>query len=183
MTNHIAKRKKKKRVRKPLKKSTLPVDPVSLKYQVKLVDGIFNVNDPSENLTPGKYGTIEDYEVELNSAREYTAFVKKIVRLVRGSYEYQEFIKFLGIELQIKNCAMLKGMNTNNVTIEVHHAVVTLYDICDTVIRNTSATSTEDDRFSSISLAGEVCKLHYEGLVPFTPHLPRRYWRSGRPQY
>jgi hypothetical protein len=113
-------------------------------------------------------------------------YVKYIVKLVRQSYEYRQYIKILKTEFDLTKCAFFKNLDITDmkkVGFEMHHYPFTIYDICLIVltkrIQEQKEDPTNDKKYNKVlnpfSIAKEVLRLHYQGkvgLVPLsiTPH-------------
>ena len=79
--------------------------------------------------------------------------IKRIERIIRSSIEYKEYIKFLKEELDLNYCSFFSNVNWDDVTIEMHHSLFTLYDITVTVW----------------DVADEVMLIHYSNIIALTP--------------
>lgn len=96
----------------------------------------------------------------------YDKTIKKIEKIVRNSYEYREYIKFLKEEIDMNECSFFKGVIRDDVRIEIHHAPFTLYDITSIVFYYMQVNNFN---VTPLDVAEEVMKLHYEGLVGLIP--------------
>src|SRR5574344_2811829 len=63
-------------------------------------------------------------------------------RMIRGSYEYKQYIQYLRTELDINQCALLKQIDAKEleVSLEMHHYPLTLFEIVQTVLAKNLAT-------------------------------------------
>lgn len=114
----------------------------------------------------GKYSGI-DFE---NDMKEKKNFIKYVEKLVRNSFEYRSYIKYLKKELNITKCTFLSGVNireNTRVRLEFHHYPFTLFDIVNIILQKHLANN--EVRFNPFSLAEEVAKLHYENLIGLVP--------------
>lgn len=96
----------------------------------------------------------------------YEKMIKKIEKVVRNSYEYREYVKFLKEEIDMNECSFFKGLTRDDVRIEIHHAPFTLYDITSIVFYYMQVNNFH---YSVLDVAEEVMKLHYEGMVGLIP--------------
>ena len=117
-------------------------------------------------------GLLSD-EIEMNK------YIKYIEKIIRGSYEYKQYVFILINEFDISKCKFFKniGMELDGVNIEFHHYPFTLYDIVNIVINDKLEKLNNDfDKYSReiinpYFIADEVLQLHYKnkiGLVPLT---------------
>jgi hypothetical protein len=107
-----------------------------------------------------------DEFIESGDDKAYRGFVKNIERIVRSSVELKSLFKFLKTELDLNSCILLKGLNTENVTIELHHYPFTLFDIVDIVLRKRTMLK---EPLNPISVAEEVTKIHFQKMVGLVP--------------
>lgn len=97
--------------------------------------------------------------------KDRVKFIKSVEATCRKSMEYKEYIKFLKRNTDLRRCAILKGLNTNNgkrYSIEIHHEPFTLFDIVETVLNKREMLG---EKIEPISIADEVMGLHYDGKV------------------
>ncbi len=100
-------------------------------------------------------------EAELNKR------IKYIEKLVRSSYEYKELIKFLKEEIDMNKCAFFPDLNREDgITLEIHHAPFTLYDITAIILNETRVN---DANMSPFAVADKVMQAHFNGLVGLIP--------------
>ena len=107
-----------------------------------------------------KQGTKSDDETEMNK------YIKRIEKMVRSSYEYRDYIKFLKDEIDMNKCAFFPNLSREDVSLEIHHAPFTLYDITAIVLNETRIN---DINATTFDVANKVMKLHYEGMVGLIP--------------
>lgn len=112
---------------------------------------------------------IEDYD--LMDPKDRNKYIKDLERIVRNSFEYREFIKYLRENMDMDKCAIMENVSnkeTYKVGIEIHHGPFTLYDICVAVLNR----RLELGLSTSIEMvAKEVAGLHYYlmvGLIPLS---------------
>ena len=117
--------------------------------------------------TPGFYATLSLDENEKNRVR----FIQSVESLVRTSHEYRAFLSYLKKEAELTYCSLMGTVSKDvlgDLSIEIHHYPVTLFDLVDTVLNR---ALNEGLPFTRLSLANEVVELHYAlkvGLVPLT---------------
>lgn len=95
--------------------------------------------------------------------------IKRIERFVRTSYEYREYVSFLKEEIDMNQCAFLNAVDRKEekgVSIEIHHAPLTLYDITAIIFNYMQINEIEPTPFE---IADEVMKAHFEGLIGLVP--------------
>lgn len=112
---------------------------------------------------------IEDYD--LMDEKDRVKYIKDLERIVRNSFEYRQFIKYLRENMDMDSCAILENVSnkeTFKVSIEIHHSPFSLYDICTTVLNRRLALNLPTE----IELvAKEVVGIHYYlmvGLIPLS---------------
>lgn len=96
-------------------------------------------------------------------------FIKTVEKLIRTSKEYKMYIELLRTNVfALNHDSIMTNITTADVDLEFHHTPLTLYDIVEIVILK---HITNDEKFTSFSIAKEVMDLHYKhkvGLVPLT---------------
>ena len=116
-------------------------------------ESVYNIGEVQEKPYP------EGYE-------EREKYIKKVESLIRNSYEYREYIQFLKDEINLDRCLVLSGLSVDDVSIELHHSFLTLYDIVEIVL---TKRETHNEVITPFEIANEVTRLHYQGLVMLTP--------------
>lgn len=105
------------------------------------------------------------------SEKDKVKTVKTIERMVRGSLEYKEYIRFLRDYIEMSKCSFWENVKMDRYSktkIEIHHSPFTLYDITMVVLIK------HLDMYGDVNLfevAEEVMKLHYQcrvGLLPLS---------------
>jgi len=97
--------------------------------------------------------------------KEYTRFIKNVVSLVRHSYEYKLWTKYVKDDLGHNICA-LSGEVSDEVTIEIHHHPLCLFEIVEVVVNSHIIQSLE---FCTADIMKEVLELHFENKVGYIP--------------
>ena len=113
-----------------------------------------------------------EYFVNINKSKDRDKFVKRIERIVRGSMEYKDYIKFLKEHIGLDSCIFFQKVTNGNknkqkrISIEIHHEPFTLYDLVDIEIMRREA---EHLPIEMLPIAESVMCLHYDGLVGLIP--------------
>lgn len=110
-----------------------------------------------------------EYTVSFANDRSRTKFIKSVERLVRSSLEYRDYIQYLKENVGMDACAFFSNINRDNnkrVRIEVHHAPLTLYDICDTILKKYENLGM---KICALDIAEEAMQLHYKNMVGLIP--------------
>lgn len=138
------------------------INPINLMKLDNLTDSngkIFRITD----LPP--YDT-EDYD--LSDGKDFSKYLKDIEKVVRGSFEYREMIKYLRDYCEMSRPGNFENMSglDSRIKIEIHHTPFTLFDICK-IVYDKRAFYHED--LSIDMVAKEVMELHYKQLVGLYP--------------
>lgn len=105
----------------------------------------------------------------ITNNRSRDKFIKQIEKLIRGSDEYKEYIKFLKTKMHMNRCYVnptIMSVNGKKYSIELHHEPFTLYDLVDIEIMRREKDCLDLDKFQ---IAENVMGLHYDGLVGLIP--------------
>lgn len=97
---------------------------------------------------------------------ERKKFIKNVEKIVRGTIEYRKLIQYIRENLELDQCSILNNLDTDVVSIELHHAPYTLYDIVDIVLMKYEMN---EYLFNTLTIAEEVLALHYKNRVGLTP--------------
>jgi hypothetical protein len=97
--------------------------------------------------------------------KEYLKFAKNVEKLVRGSVEYKLWRNYIIEVLQLNSCVLTEE-NIDELTIEIHHHVPSLFSIVKTVL-NKFIEDQQD--FSSFEIALEVIKIHFLNKLGYVP--------------
>lgn len=107
----------------------------------------------------------------LEDEKDYEKFVVEIEKQVRRSFEYRKFINYIRDNMQMNQCAFLKGVTNEesfDIKIEIHHYPFSLRDIVEIVIRKRQYYR---ESLEVQMVAKEVMELHYKlivGLIPLS---------------
>lgn len=97
---------------------------------------------------------------------ERKKFIKNVEKIVRTTIEYRKLIQYIRENLELDQCSILNNLDTDVVSIELHHAPYTLYDIVDIVLIKYEMN---EYLFNTLTIAEEVLALHYKNRVGLTP--------------
>ena len=126
-------------------------------------------NDP---LTIIQIDSIPEYDIEdydLFDDKDRKKYFSDIERIVRGSFEYRQMVKFLHDNMDMNKCSFYENVNnidSYKIKIHIHHDPITLYDICLIVFNKRQALGEPTD---PESVAKEVMYLHYNMMVGLIP--------------
>lgn len=100
--------------------------------------------------------------------KDKVKLIKTIERIVRGSIEYKQYIKFLKDEIDMTCCSFFNNVNseTPRVRLEIHHEPFTLFDITNIVL---TKYIDEELPINPLMIAEEVMLLHYRNMVGLIP--------------
>jgi hypothetical protein len=96
--------------------------------------------------------------------------VKRVERIVRKSYEYRTYIKYLKNELSMNQFTFFSNVDMDDIkgiSLEMHHYPFTLYDIVSAVINQ--KVYENETQMTDFSIADEVMQLHYKNQVGIVP--------------
>lgn len=111
----------------------------------------------------------ENFQYDLMDEKSFKKYITDLERVVRNSFEYRQLIRYLKYSEGMDECTFLENASSRDnakVRIELHHAPLTLYDICLTVIKKRQA---KHESIDINSIAEEVMYLHYIGWVGLVP--------------
>jgi hypothetical protein len=113
-----------------------------------------------------------DRDYVLFNDKDKIKFIKTIERIIRGSMEYRDYIKYLKEVIDMTQCSFFTNVNSvssrHKISIEIHHEPFTLYDLCDIVLTKHINLSIP---LNPLVISEEVMKLHYQnkiGLIPLS---------------
>ena len=111
---------------------------------------------------------IEECDIQvysLDNDKEYERYIKDIETQVRMSDEYKSMIAYLRDNMNMNECAFLKGVSNKNdrsIKIEIHHYPFSLRDITEIVVRKRQYYR---EALDVQMVAKEVMELHYKLMV------------------
>lgn len=100
------------------------------------------------------------------SDADYAKFIKAVEKHVRGSEEYKRYLAYLKADLGLDRCVFVQVAEDEEVEVELHHAPLTLYDVCAVVLAEMHRLK---EKVSSLTVARAVVKEHYAGRVGLVP--------------
>lgn len=104
----------------------------------------------------------------ITNERQRDKLIKSIERTVRSSLEYKDLIKYLRENIDMNSCEFFHNINGKKKKgmIEIHHEPFDLYTLTAIVL---AKQETELGYINELSVASEVMRLHYQGLVGLIP--------------
>ena len=115
--------------------------------------------------TVANYGEATFYGEALYDDKARTKFIKTIVATVRKCPEYARYRTFLLENLDMDRCSILSDLTPEEVSaagLEIHHAPLGLYDICELVL---GQMQVDQMRITIFSVANRVMAYHWKGYV------------------
>lgn len=98
--------------------------------------------------------------------KELVRFIKKCESIIRGNDLYKNLITYIKTELSVKTCSILSNIDTSSNNIEIHHNVLTLFDVVKIIIEYHIKNNIY---FNSLSISLEVLKIHYRNILSLIP--------------
>lgn len=95
----------------------------------------------------------------------YIKFIKNCERLIRASSEYGEWRRYIKDVLQ-NNCCLITLEIDDQVTVEIHHHIPSLFTIVKAVVNKYIDLKKE---FCSFDICLDVMNLHYSNKVGYVP--------------
>lgn len=139
------------------------IDPNTIIIENNNKNNIINVTNVND------FDHIECYD--LNDDKDFKKYIKDIERIVRTSFEYRLFIRYLKENFGMDKCAFLNNISNEedtSIKIELHHHPFTLYDIINIIYRKRYYNH---ESLSVFMVAEEVLRCHYQlivGLIPLS---------------
>lgn len=113
---------------------------------------------------------IPDPDFKMHYSEYNEKAIKKIEVGIRGAFEYKELFHFIKSNLNVDHCSYYSGYSMKlGLTIELHHAPFTLYDITEAVV---CKFLKEQGFYENFRVIEQVNRLHYEFKVGLTPLNP-----------
>lgn len=132
----------------------------------------------NNSFNPAMYSPSSTYSIEFYSTREslsdvedYRAFLKNVEKRVRSSVTYTHYKSFL-MGLGLDHCQVHGYINSEMATLEMHHAILNLFDICFMVTEHLLNTVGYVTTFDVVQTVKDEHKLHHVAVVMLskTPH-------------
>ena len=137
-------------------------------YDVDLYDSNTKLQNAKviviDDIPPYDY---KDYDIF--GEKDFKKYIDDIEKIVRGSFEYREFINYLRDYMDMNKCSFFENIsnkNTYKIKIHIHHHPLTLYDIVMTVYQKRSFFN---ESLEVEMVAKEAMYVHYflmVGLIP-----------------
>ena len=137
------------------------IDPNTIIVQNNNLPNTINVTNLNE---------FEDLPVyNLEDDKDFKKYIATIEKVVRSSYEYKLFIRYLRENFGMDHCAFLQGVSNEesyDIKIDVHHYPLTLYDIVNIIYRKRQYNH---ESLSVYMVSEEILKCHYQFIVGLIP--------------
>lgn len=110
---------------------------------------------------------IQDYDIF--NEKSFNKYIADIEKIVRSSFEYEEFISYLRNYMDMNKCSFFENVtnaDTTKIKIHIHHCPFTLYDIVMTIFNKRMFYK---ESLEAEMVAKEVMYIHYflmVGLIP-----------------
>ena len=140
---------------------------INAEYINKVENTYINGSSSVMELPELSYFDGEQYDIY--DQKDYGKFIQDIERAVRISYEYRSLINYLRNTEGMNCCSILQNVSnidSTKVKIEIHHGVLSLFDIVSTVVKKRLHNRESIDIFDCCK---EVLWLHYMGYVGLIP--------------
>jgi len=102
--------------------------------------------------------------------KDKVKYIKYIEKMVRSSYEYKEYIKYLTDVCEMSFCSAFQNLTKDLVgkklKLEIHHEPFTLFDIVNVVLRRFMNAGKDINEYD---LSDKVLELHFRGMVGLIP--------------
>lgn len=118
--------------------------------------------NPTISINGDTYFSVSLLKDSFVESKELIRFIKSVEKMVRSSPEYTNLIKYIKEELELNYCSYLNVLDTETVSIELHHTPYNLHQIVEIVILKNEA---EGRLFNTFSIALEVIELHYKNYI------------------
>ena len=128
----------------------------------------YKETSPEENIFLPKCN-LERPTLMLTTDTDRVKYIKYIEKLIRTSYEYKEYIKYLTEICEMNFCSVFESISKENIKklkIEIHHEPFTLYDIVNIVLRRFINKNRDINEYD---IADEILQLHFRGMVGLIP--------------
>ena len=102
----------------------------------------------------------EDYFMQNDSMVKFTKGVEK---KVRENDRYKKYIAYLKSNVKLNRCQVLRDITDEDATIEMHHGIINLFNICDIV---TQYFLLHNWPVSTFRIADAVLDEHYKNRIP-----------------
>lgn len=110
------------------------------------------------------------YQLQMYKNEEYfyhndsmVKFTKGVERAVRTNDRYKKYISYIKTEVKLNHCQVLKNITDEDASIEMHHGIIDLFDICDIV---TQYFLLHGWKVSTFRIATAVLEEHRQNRIP-----------------
>lgn len=117
--------------------------------------------------SPSNPYTLSLRRTDFSEEKELLKFISHCERAVRQSPEYKEWVIYIKSVLSTHTC-VITGEFDVEVTIEIHHHPMSLFDITKSVVNRYLQSSKE---FCSFDITEEIIEIHYKNYVGYVPLL------------
>lgn len=128
------------------------------------------ISSPSSPYSIGFLSTKES----LTDVDVYRQFLKNVEARVRRSVTYSHYKAFL-MGLGLDHCQVLGYINSEMATLEMHHAILTLFDIALMVTEHLLNTYGYVTTFDVVQIIKDEHKLHHIGVVMLSKTVHQAY--------
>jgi len=150
------------------------IDLSKLKEEIEVKSNVESLELYSDNYPFSLSLRISNFESE----SDYKKFIKNCERLIRSSLEYKLWKNYIIDVLQINQC-MITHEKIDEVSIEVHHHVPSLYVlVCALVNKRIS----NNEKFCTFDIAEEAITLHFQNKIGYVTLLTSMHekFHNGR---
>lgn len=99
------------------------------------------------------------------TGKEFESFIKNCEKIVRNSLEYKTWRNYILDVLQINSCA-ITDENIQDCSVEIHHAVPSLFILVKAIINEKLDNGEE---FCTFDIATKVIEFHYMNRIGYVP--------------
>ena len=114
-------------------------------------------------------GDIPPFDIQDYASDDEEGLIKDLENHIRGSFEYQEWVKYLREYMDMSKCSVFENINnmeTFAIKIHLHHSPITLMELCVTVLQKRKFYR---ESLLIEAIAKEVMYLHYILVVGIIP--------------
>lgn len=135
------------------------IDLSQLKDEIEVKSNVESLELYSDNYPFSLSLRISNFESE----SDYKKFIKGCERLIRSCLEYKLWKNYIIDVLQLNEC-MITHEKIDDVTIEVHHHVPSLYILVSALVNKHIENN---EKFCSFDIAQEAIELHFKNKIGY----------------
>jgi hypothetical protein len=135
------------------------IDLSKLKQEIEVKSNVESLELYSDNYPFSLSLRIANFESE----SDYKKFVKNCERLIRSAMEYKLWKNYIIDVLQINEC-MITHEKIDEVTIQVHHHVPSLYILVSALVNKRIENN---EKFCTFDIAEEAISLHFQNKIGY----------------